>query len=251
MIPLKDTNPTTRTPWVTLALIAANLAVYLFVQPTIGFFHGAPDAGDRETKEAVFFYEWALVPCEVVTAESVSPSEVNAGTCEREDPDPPAFPEKSVWLSILTTTFLHGSLLHVLGNMLFLWIFGNNVEDVLGPVRYVLFYVAGALAAAAAQIVSDPSSTVPVVGASGAIAAVMGGYLLRFPGARVWTFLFVVVLPLPAVVVLVAWFLLQFLTPTGSGVAWIAHVAGFVAGMLLMTVLAPRRETTPSVKPGF
>ena len=155
------------------------------------------------------------------------------------------------YLTILTSMFLHGSLLHLGGNMLFLWIFGNNIEDSMGRARFIAFYLLGGAAALALQTVIDTSSAIPTVGASGAIAAVLGGYLLLYPRARVVTLVFIIflitVIRLPAMVVLGLWFLLQLLPafnqlaqPIGGegGVAYFAHVGGFVFGLLVIKLFA-------------
>ena len=139
------------------------------------------------------------------------------------------------WLAVFAAMFLHGGLFHLAGNMLYLWIFGNNVEDALGPARFILFYALGGVAAAATHIVFHPGSTAPMIGASGAMAAVLGAYFILYPRARVRTLLFLVVfvqvLDLPAAVVLGFWFILQFLNVgLGGGVAWFAHIGGFLVG---------------------
>ena len=169
---------------------------------------------------ARFFYRWGLVPI--------------ASTPE----------------TYVTSMFLHGSIMHIAGNMLFLWVFGDNLEDQMGHVGFLLFYLAGGLAAAVAQVAADPSSTVPMVGASGAIAAVMGGYLLMFPRARVDILIILIIvfriIPVPAWIVLSAWFGLQLLQGTtvpveGGGVAYWAHAGGFVAGLVLTVPLWRKR----------
>ena len=154
--------------------------------------------------------------------------------------------------------FMHGGLLHLGGNMLFLWIFGNNVEDAMGSVKFLVFYLLGGLAALALQVVIDPSSQVPTLGASGAIAAVLGGYILLFPRARVVTVIFIVffftILELPALLVLGLWFLQQALfgyfdlaqPPGGGGVAYFAHIGGFVFGLLAVRLFANRKRVAPA-----
>jgi membrane associated rhomboid family serine protease len=155
-------------------------------------------------------------------------------------------------LTIFTAMFMHGGLLHIIGNMLFLWIFGNNIEDSMGRGRFVIFYLAGGVAALLAQTAIDPSSTTPTIGASGAVAAVLGGYALLYPRARVLTLvliiLFFTILELPALLVLGLWFLLQLfygaaeLTQpvSGGGVAYFAHIGGFVFGLLMIKLFANR-----------
>ncbi len=154
-------------------------------------------------------------------------------------------------MTVFTSMFMHGSLIHLGGNMLFLWIFGNNIEDAMGRPRFVVFYLLGGLVALAAQVLIDPSSTVPTVGASGAIAAVLGGYAVLYPRARVLTVVFIIifftVVQLPALLVLGLWFLLQLLPAfsepvvgSGGGVAYFAHIGGFVFGLALIRLFADR-----------
>jgi membrane associated rhomboid family serine protease len=161
---------------------------------------------------------------------------------------PPSQP--STWLTIIFAMFMHGGLLHIGGNMLFLWIFGNNVEDSMGRGRFVAFYLLGGLIATAAQVAVDPNSTTPTLGASGAIAAVLGGYALLYPRARVITLIFIIifvtVIELPALLVLGFWFLLQLLDASaqpisgGAGVAYFAHIGGFLFGLLTIRLFANR-----------
>jgi membrane associated rhomboid family serine protease len=166
--------------------------------------------------------------------------------------------------TIFTSMFMHGSILHIGGNMLFLWIFGNNVEDSMGPVKFIAFYLLGGIAALALQVAVGPNSTAPTVGASGAIAAVLGGYILLYPRARVLTLVFIIlfftVIELPAVVMLGIWFAQQALfgaanltNPTGGGggVAYFAHVGGFAFGLLTIRLLATRRKSIPPRLPVY
>ncbi len=225
VIPLRDDNPTNRFAIATLLLIAVNVLVYFAVQPKGG------------SEEAHFTLERAAIPCELRQGEPLTFLEAQTGHCDADTfEEGEIFPHKNVWLSVFTSMFLHGSILHLAGNMLFLWIFGNNVEDHVGPVVYVIFYAVVGVAAMAAHFLADPGSTIPVIGASGAIAGVMGAYLVLWPRARILTivplFLFFVVY-LPAGVVLGIWFGMQFLTNPNEGVAWVAHVGGFAAGVLL------------------
>jgi membrane associated rhomboid family serine protease len=225
VIPLRDDNPTTRFAIVTVLLIAINVIVYFVVQP-----HGGVD-------EARFTYERAAIPCELRQNHPLTVAENQSGDCDPgTSASPEFFPRKNVWLAVLTSMFLHGSLLHLAGNMLFLWIFGNNVEDHLGPVLFVVFYAVVGVAAMGAHFLADPGSTIPVIGASGAIAGVMGAYLVLWPRARILTvvpLLLFFVVYLPAGLVLGIWFGLQFFTNPNEGVAWVAHVGGFAAGVLL------------------
>ena len=172
--------------------------------------------------------------------------------------------QPSTWLTPLTAMFMHGGLLHLGGNMLFLWIFGNNVEDAMGRVRYVLFYLLGGVAAFALQIAVGPNSVVPNIGASGAIAAVLGGYILLYPRARVLTFIFIIffftVVELPALIVLGLWFAQQIVFGAtglshgggdGGGVAYFAHIGGFAFGLLLVRLFAQRVKDTPPRLPAW
>jgi membrane associated rhomboid family serine protease len=234
VFPLKDNIPTDRAPLVTLALIAANVLAYLLLQ----------EGGWQVT--SLEEGRWSLAgeagyPCDL------------AGRCE----PPPG--NVGAPLSVLTSMFMHGGLLHLGGNMLFLWIFGNNVEDAMGRLTFLGFYLVGGLAAFAAQTAIDPSAAVPTVGASGAVSAVLGAYLLLHPRARVITLVFIVVfftiIELPAVLVLLLWFAqqlafaaLEFQTggQEGGGVAFWAHIGGFVFGMLVVRLLARRKPSTPA-----
>ncbi|MGH2771772.1 MAG: rhomboid family intramembrane serine protease, partial [Actinomycetota bacterium] len=167
---------------------------------------------------------------------------------------------KSVIASMFTSMFLHGGLLHLGGNMLFLWVFGNNIEDVLGKVRYVVFYLLAGLAATMAHVLANPASEVPTVGASGAISGLLGAYLILFPHAQVTTlvplFIFIQFMQLPAIVVLALWFVSQFFIGAGqqaggAGVAWVAHVGGFVAGMILIFLLGGWAKRQREKRTGF
>lgn len=212
MIPINDENPTELTPWMTVLLIIANLACWFLFQ----------GLGEMRVLEASV-YAYGTVPCEVTGA---CPVQGLGGE------------------TLITSMFMHGGWGHLLGNMLFLWVFGNNIEDSMGHVRFLLFYLATGIAAGLAHIFFSPGSNVPAVGASGAISGIMGGYILLYPRARVRTwfppFFF---FRLPAVVFLGIWFVLQLLGGLGSlglpeaqqgGVAVWAHVGGFVAGLLLI-----------------
>jgi membrane associated rhomboid family serine protease len=224
VIPVHDDNPTRRKPIVTLVLIAACIVVFAVVQPR------------SEPKSSTFTYEHAAIPCEIDQGYPLTRTEAVTARCTAtaDLPSQQFFPDKNVWLAVLYSMFLHGSWLHLAGNMLFLWVFGNNVEDRFTPVGYLFFYVFAGIVATAAYVASDPASVTPLVGASGAIAGVMGAYLVLWPRARIVAlvpfFLFIPV-RLPAAFVLLFWFGMQFLTGPNTGVAWVAHVGGFVAGM--------------------
>ena len=245
MIPLRDINPTSRTAWVTLAIIAANVAAFLLWEPTF--------AGQAKQQE--FFFCNAEIPFELTHQTTLADGGAEAREAIREtyraeegeaaglqDFLDERCPEKSWLTSIFVSMFLHGGWLHIAGNMLFLWIFGNNVEDRLGRIMFVAFYFLGGLAATGLQVALDPNSAVPNVGASGAIAAILGSYLVLFPRARIHTlviFFFITFLELPASVVLVGWFVLQLFSGVGEmgrelgggGVAYWAHVGGFAFGL--------------------
>ena len=256
LIPIHDDNPTRRPAVVTWTLIAINVVVFL-LEPISPLDPG----GDANTatafcRQLAFFRQYAAIPVELTRND---PLDVTAGPavrggCLRVRPDY----QKVPFLSVLSAMFLHGGLLHLLGNMLFLFVFGNNVEDRLGRVRYLLFYLACGYAATYGFALSNPNSTDTLVGASGAIAGVLGAYLLLFPRARVTSlvpFLFFIPVWLPAWVVLGSWFVLQWLyvqgagTAEGAGVAYLAHVVGFVAGVVLVILLgglrADRRPPRP------
>lgn len=248
MIPIRDVNPTTRTSWITLALIAANVVIFLLWQPTLG--------ANSETRTFFFYYCNALVPWETTHQTTLAEGGAAARDAIEADLGPQLgpgvgadlqqrlqqrCPEKDVNLSIPVSMFLHGGWLHIAGNMLFLWIFGNNVEDRLKRLLFIAFYFLGGLAATALQLAFGPNSTIPNVGASGAVAAVLGAYLVLFPRARVYTivfFFFITAIELPAVAVLGFWFVLQLFSGVGSlgadvnggGVAYWAHVGGFAFG---------------------
>ncbi|MGZ8607597.1 MAG: rhomboid family intramembrane serine protease [Actinomycetota bacterium] len=247
MIPLRDTNPTRRVPILTLALIAANVAVFLLWQPTFG--------SDAEQQE--FYFCNAEIPFEVTHQENLAEGGDEARRAMDEEFGPgagaelqpflqDACPDKSWLVSVFVAMFLHGGWLHIAGNMLFLWVFGNNVEDRLGYVVYPLFYVMGGLAATGLQIAFDPGSAIPNLGASGAIGAVLGAYAVIFPRARVTTlviFFFITVIEVRAGFVLVGWFLLQVFSGAGQlsadlngGVAYWAHVGGFAFGAIVAWV---------------
>ena len=243
MIPLKDDVPTQSYPLVTVSLIAANVVVYLY-EFVLGFPAGSSPAAAATAQRAyeAFVYEFGLVPCRLG---DVCPDKL--GTALAAAPAP--------WLTVFTSMFVHGGLFHVGGNMLYVRIFGNNVEDSMGKLRFLLFYLLCGVAAAMAQYATDPSSTVPMVGASGAVSGALGAYLVLFPSARVWTLVvfgfFWRVIPVPALVVLGFWIVVQVLNGLitfgqgpgggeGGGVAFLAHVGGFVAGMGLVLLFRRR-----------
>lgn len=239
MIPVSDDNPTLRAPVVTVGLLVLLGAVWLLVQ----------GAGIDPLRLGASVCNLGLVPGEVTgkapVGMAVPIGEGLACVVDREGINV---------LTPLTSMFLHGSWMHILGNALFLWVFGNNVEDSMGRLRFIVFYVVCGLIAAAAQVLIDPASPVPVVGASGAISGVMGAYVVLYPTVRVnMLFIFIVIfkiIPLPAWLVLLYWFGLQVLaalpdlagaqTTVSSGVAVMAHIGGFVAGALLVKLFENR-----------
>ena len=231
--PLKDLNPTRHFPFATVGLIAINVIVFVY-ELALGRNLNA------------FIAAYGMTPYEItrvtdLTGDAVGPPLVHA-------PGPPL-----VHLTVFTSMFIHGGFLHILGNMLYLWIFGNNIEDLLGPVRFVVFYLACGVAAALTHVLMNPGSVVPTVGASGAVAGVLGAYLIVHPRARVLTLvflgIFIRVMLVPAGLLLVFWFVLQVFSGFGSlgagvrggGVAWFAHIGGFLAGIVLLKVMASPR----------
>ncbi|MGH8926531.1 MAG: rhomboid family intramembrane serine protease [Acidimicrobiia bacterium] len=223
MLPIRDLNPTATTSFVTWLLVGICALVFFFVQ-----------GGEARPFEEHLFRA-ASIPCEVITSEPLSSAEIGGGECRRGDQ--PVFPEKNIWFSILASIFFHGSLLHLISNLWVLLIFGNNVEDAFGHGAYLIFYLAAGIVASGAHVFLNPDSTLPVVGASGAIAGVMGSYAVLFPRARVTAIIppfFFWPFALPALLFLVVWFGSQFLLAGQETlVAWEAHVAGFVFGVLV------------------
>lgn len=235
MIPLRDYRPTRTFPFVTVMLIALNVAVFLqdrltghveLVRVSTG--HGVVLA--REFVGGISSH-FSLVPAHLVSQPLLA------------------------WPTIFTSMFLHGNWLHIGSNMLYLWIFGDNIEDSLGRFRFIAFYLLSGCAAAVVQLLSDPASTIPMVGASGAVAGVLGAYLLLFPHNRILTlipiFIFFTTVELPAWLIIGYWALLQFLNASlmegggmlrGGGVAYFAHIGGFVAGMALVMLMGGRKR---------
>ena len=221
MFPVRDLNPTRIFPYMTLLLIAANVAVFFFWQPAGG--------GDAE---AEFVYANAAIACEVSTGHPLTFEQLQGRSCSEGESGERIFPEKRVELSVLVSMFLHGGVFHLLGNMWFLWLFGNNIEEAYGSLRFLFVYLAAGVAAALGFIALHPESTTPLVGASGAVAGVLGSYLVLFPGRWVISLVVFVLLPVPAIVFLGLWFALQFAV-ADPGVAWEAHVAGFLFGAVV------------------
>ena len=232
MFPYRDDNPTELTPVVTVGIIAANVVAWLFVQGM-----GSPEALVRSVCDL------GLVPGELLrTATPGTGVELAPGMMCLVDAHPQ-------YITLVTSMFMHGGWLHLIGNMVFLWVFGNNIEDVMGHGRFVVFYLVCGVAAAGAQMLISPNSVVPMVGASGAISGVLGAYLLLYPRVRVHTLLFlgfyVTTVALPAYMMLGYWVILQLfgglVALSGvdrGGTAFFAHVGGFVAGLILIRLFA-------------
>ncbi len=250
MFPLKDNIPTENFPVVTVALIVLNVLAYFFFQ------HGELTLGDPSNAAYVHnLWDYAYIPRELTDGVQCQPAGAIV-SCTHENSGLPA-----LYITVFTSLFMHGGLLHLGGNMLFLWIFGNNVEDSMGPVRFVIFYLLAGLAATAGQTLVAAHSEVPNIGASGAIAGVLGGYLLLFPRARVVTVIFIIffftILELPAMLFLVIWFGQQILfgalglssgTGDGGGVAYFAHIGGFAFGLLAIKLFASEQRRRQQIE---
>lgn len=268
MFPLKDNIPTTRFPIVTVTLILMCVAVFAYQLTLPTDTASTPElarAGVAESDQ--FIFDYGVIPeevshpgtyCAPVADPSSGAPAVGCGSQARAELVTGGQSQAPWYATVFTSMFIHGGWLHIIGNMLFLWIFGNNIEDSMGRGRFVLFYLLGGIAAVGAQVLVDPGSTVPTVGASGAIAGVLGGYLLLYPRARVLTAIFVVVfftfVEIPAWIMLGVWFMLQFLpalgqfsadTAGGGGVAYVAHVGGFVFGLAAIRLFAKRVKPEP------
>jgi len=212
ILPIKDDNPTRHAPILTVAILVANVGVFLYAISlgTTGF--------------EVFALRLGLIPFEIThAADAISPTPI------------------PLYLTFFTAMFIHGGWMHLIGNMLYLWIFGNNIEDVLGRFRFIIFYLVCGTLASMGHIVTDLQSNIPMVGASGAISGILGAYLVLFPFARVKTLIFlgflITIVRVPAIILLVIWILIQIFSGViagDGGVAWFAHIGGFVAGMLLI-----------------
>lgn len=217
-IPLKDENPTYRFPYVTVFFIGLNILIF--------FYQIFSPQGLQ-----YYVYKMGAIPYEITHFTAIATS----------------IPRISPALALITSMFLHGGLLHLFGNMLYLWIFGNNIEDFLGPVRFVIFYLLSGLGASLTHIIFNPNSQVPMIGASGAIAGVLGAYLILYPQARVMTlvflFFFIRIIPIPAAFILGIWFIAQLLNiGLGGGVAWFAHIGGFLVGIGLIKIYTKKQK---------
>ncbi len=242
MIPLRDENPTRRPAVLTVLLIASCIGVFVFVQPDATHSFEAATQADL-VEEIEFSYQYAAIPCELVQGRPLTGVEItttqvggDADACDPSARGVTPFPDKNVWVAVVVSMFLHGSWIHLIGNMVFLWVFGNNIEDHMGIGHFAVFYVLAGVVATAAHVAVQVDSTVPLIGASGAVAGVMGTYLVWFPWARVRTFVLLGIIPLfpriPAAFLLGLWFVSQFFLGDASGIAWMAHVAGFAFGVI-------------------
>jgi membrane associated rhomboid family serine protease len=251
LIPLKDNIPTREFPVVTVVLIVANILVFVFFQQALF----GPNGGFSSSGDQTRVLEYSFIPYELAHTDQecgAAEGQLVCGTPRALDRHgaEPGGDQVPVWVTIFTAMFMHGGVLHIAGNMLFLWIFGNNIEDAMGRLKFILFYLAGGVIASLAQYIMGPNEVVPTLGASGAIAAVLGGYALLYPRARVVTLIFIVffvtVITLPALLVLGFWFVLQLLDAAsqpfggGGGVAYFAHIGGFIFGLLVIKLLANR-----------
>ncbi len=228
MLPIQDQNPTRIKPYVNWALIIINIIVFLYSISAVNF--------------EEFICSYGLKPAQITGLASGS-----TGFCEEA-----GFYQNVGYQAFLTSMFLHGGFLHIGGNMLYLWIFGNNIEDLTGHPGYILFYLASGVAASLAHIASDPSSIVPAIGASGAISGVLGAYIVRFPRARVRTAVFygffVRLVSLPAYLMIGFWFVYQLILAaldTAGGVAYFAHIGGFIAGLLFGLAIPKKPQQWP------
>jgi membrane associated rhomboid family serine protease len=259
VFPIKDNIPTGRFPLVTAMLILANVVVYLLAIRHGGSFFSGPSEQELVKYGAI---PYAITHpgkhCGLATVANLTTTVACQGQ-QGVSGTPTGF--LASWETVFSSMFMHASFLHIGGNMLFLWIFGNNVEDSMGRIKYILFYLLGGIAALALQVVVDPNSSGPTIGASGAIAAVLGGYIVLYPKALVLTLVFIIflftVIELPAIVMLGIWFAEQAVfgaagltNPAGGGgVAYFAHVGGFVFGALVIKLLATRRGQVPAAHP--
>jgi membrane associated rhomboid family serine protease len=255
VIPIHDDNPVRRTPVITYLLIALNFVVF-FTEPVVSQIGVGNQTLQQACQQSAYFDKYAAIPKELTTDKPLPPHQTVIDTTAGRVACPVVDEHaKKPYLSVLFAMFLHGGWLHILGNMLFLWIFGNNVEDRFGRLKFLLFYLFCGYVATYGFALGNPTSTETLVGASGAIAGVLGAYLVMFPRARVTSIVPIAIifipLRLPAWVVLGGWFLLQWLyssgtaVASGAGVAYLAHVFGFVAGaavaLLARPVLGPPR----------
>ena len=209
MIPLKDEHPSGQVPVLMIGILLSNVGIFVYAW-LLG------DIGSH-----VFSARYGAIPFEIMHGiDAISPTPI------------------PIYLTLLSSMFMHGGILHLGGNMLYLWIFGNNIEAALGRARFLFFYLFCGVIATLAHVISEPESTIPMVGASGAIAGILGGYLAAFPGTRILVLVFYFILRVPALIVLGGWFVIQLLNASSASgtndVAWFAHIAGFIVGYILM-----------------
>jgi len=225
MIPLKDDNPTSGRPIVTYALIASCVLIFL------------TQLGSESYKTGQLFYSYGLIPS-VLMGHNQLPMDLYA---------------VPGYLTIFTSMFMHGGFMHLIGNMLYMWIFADNIEDNLGPAKFLIFYLLAGTGAAMTQVLMDTHSQIPMVGASGAIGGVLGAYLINHPNARVLVLIpfgfFSQLIKIRAIYVLGFWFILQFIS-SGGGVAYAAHIGGFVSGMILILFFNKKRKKRNKVIKG-
>jgi len=229
--PLKDINPTERFPFVTIGLIVINAVVYLY-EVSLG------------PQLDAFITSWGTVPYEIANAVDVVGRDPSAPIVHTKAPVVP-------YVTLLSSMFIHGGFWHLFGNMLYLWIFGNNIEDLMGPLKFLVFYLICGLIASLTHVLIQPNSTIPMVGASGAVSGVLGAYLIVYPRARVLTLIFLIffirLMLIPAGVLLAFWFIFNAFSGVaslglkGGGVAWFAHIGGFLAGIVLLKLIVRRR----------
>jgi rhomboid family protein len=265
LLPLKDNIPTARFPVITVAIIVINVGFFIW-QWTYPTDPALSQLGVKSIDQSSL--EYGAIPQRIVhpgeggdcaigaiNAQG-EPGVVCPGTKQfTQSPERIPLDQAPWWVTVFTSMFMHGGILHIAGNMLFLWVFGNNIEDSMGRLKFVLFYLLAGLIAVYSQAFIDPSSTAPTIGASGAVAGVLGGYALLFPAARVLTLIFIIffvtVVEIPALILLSIWFVLQFIPALGEvavevggsgGVAYFAHVGGFLFGLAAIKLFASRRR---------
>ena len=235
MVPLRDENPTYSTPIVVYALIALNVAIFFYEVSLTG------------SVQQLFINTWALIPAELTCSLPINLEFITVPDSQFCLASADNMAPEMEWITLFSSQFLHGGLAHLGGNMLFLWVFGNNIEDRLGSFKFLIFYLTCGALAALCQWIFEPGSTIPTVGASGAIAGVMGAYIIRFPRAKIMTFIGFFLIPVPAYLFLGWWFIQQSfysyaslgatVDPGAGGVAYWAHAGGFVFGVLLGPLL--------------
>ncbi|HEX2180110.1 MAG TPA: rhomboid family intramembrane serine protease [Actinomycetota bacterium] len=253
IIPIHDENPTSIRPVVTFTLIALNVLAFFLWEPNFGSGRNCAEADLRcqvaDCEITQFFFKWGVVPREVVEGDPLE-----GEICPGIETEP-----KSLVASLFTSMFLHGGFMHLAGNMLFLWVFGNNIEDRLGHVKFLLFYLLTGVAASLAHVFFNADSIAPTIGASGAVSGLMGAYIVLFPHAMIHVLVPILLffrIRMRAISVLGIWFVSQFFIGGGQqvgsgGVAWVAHVGGFVAGALVIYLLGGGRNRPTPTRPAY